>query len=103
MRLRWLRRLLLLDALLLLVLGAFLIAAPRQVAHFFKFDDLPAAADYLIGLWGCALATLTIGYAVAAAHPLRHRVRVQGGIGLALLLPATLLGIIFVGCTACAQ
>jgi hypothetical protein len=80
MKLFLLRILLLLDAAVLFLLGALLIFAPAQVERAFHFQDLPPAVSYLIGLWGCALATLGIGYFRAAAHPLRHVVWIQVGI-----------------------
>ena len=80
MKLRLLRLLLLADASILFVLGALFIGAPGKVELAFKFHDLPDAVGYLIGLWGCVFATLSIGYAVAALNPLKHRVWVQVGI-----------------------
>ena len=75
-----LRILLALDAAVLFLLGLFLILAPKQVELAFHFKDLPAGVSYLIGLWGCVLATVAIGYAVAAMDPIRHVVWVQVGI-----------------------
>lgn len=80
MKLRLLRLLLLADAAILFVLGALFIGAPGKVKLAFNFQDLPDAVGYLIGLWGCVLATMSIGYAVAASNPLKHRVWVQVGI-----------------------
>jgi hypothetical protein len=80
MKLLLLRILLRLDAAVLFLLGALFILTPNQVERAFQFHDLPLAMNYLIGLWGCALATLGIGYFQAAAHPLRHVVWVQVGI-----------------------
>jgi hypothetical protein len=80
MKLKLLRYLLMLDAVVLFLLGALLIFAPEQVERAFRFQNLPAAVDYLIGMWGCLFATLAIGYVVAAANPLRHRAWVQVGI-----------------------
>jgi hypothetical protein len=80
MKLTLLRYLLMIDAAVLLLLGACLIAAPRQVEMAFQFNDLPAAVSYLIGLWGCVFITLGFGYVVAATNPIRHLVWVQVGI-----------------------
>ena len=80
MKLSLLRYLFLVDAAVLCLLGALLIFAPRQIEVAFGFHDLPAAVSYLIGLWGCVLGTLAIGYIVAAANPVRHRVWAQVGI-----------------------
>src|SRR2546426_834453 len=79
-RLDALRIFLALDAAILFVLGALLIFAPKRVEWAFHFKDLPDGVSYIIGLWGCVLATMAIGYAVAATNPLRHVVWVQVGI-----------------------
>jgi hypothetical protein len=86
--------LLALDAAVLLVLGAWLIIAPGATAQAFRFTDLPVSAHYLLGLWGCALATLSIGYLAAAQDPLRHVVWVQVGIARGAL--EFVLGIVYV-------
>ena len=46
----------------------------------FGFHDLPGTAGYLIGLWGCALISLGVGYAFAIADPVRNITWVQAGI-----------------------
>ena len=74
MKLSLLRYLFLVDAAVLCLLGALLIFAPKQIEVAFGFRDLPTAVSYLIGLWGCVLGTLAIGYVVAAGNPIRHRV-----------------------------
>lgn len=89
MKLTLLRYVLMIDAAMLLLLGALLIFAPRQIEAAFHFKDLPAAVSYLIGLWGCVFATLGVGYGVAATDPARHVAWVQVGIargGLECLL-----------------
>jgi hypothetical protein len=75
-----LRNLLLLDAAVLLLLGLLLIFMPKQVETAFGFKDLPAGVGYILGLWGCVLATMGVGYVVAATDPQRHVVWVQIGI-----------------------
>src|SRR5438034_10142977 len=80
MNLTPLRLLLMLDAAVLFLLGALLILAPGRVEQAFHFRDLPPAVGYMIGLWGCVIATLGIGYVVAATNPIRHVVWVQVGI-----------------------
>src|SRR6266496_3341346 len=72
--------LLAMDAALLFLLGLLLILAPKQVELAFHFGDLPAGVSYIIGLWGCVLVTVAIGYGVAALDPIRHVVWVQVGI-----------------------
>ena len=80
MKLSPLRILLALDAAVLFLLGALLILAPRRVEFAFQFKGLPEGVSYIIGLWGCVLVTMAIGYAVAATDPIRHVVWVQVGI-----------------------
>jgi hypothetical protein len=88
-----LRYLMMLDAAILFLLGALLIFAPRQVEIAFRFNDLPAAVSYLIGLWGCVFATMGIGYVVAATQPLRHLVWIQVGIARGAL--ECVLGLVY--------
>jgi hypothetical protein len=85
MRISFLRYLFLVDAGVLAVVGALLIFVPRQIENLFGFHELPAAVSYLIGLWGCVLASLALGYIVAAANPVRHRVWAQVGIARGVL------------------
>lgn len=79
-RLRMLRILLAMDATVLLAMGALFMAMPGKVGLPFGFRDLPPAASYLIGLWGCALVSLGIGYACAIADPVRNVTWVRVGI-----------------------
>lgn len=80
MKLILLRNLLLVDAAVLLLLGGMLVFTPVQVEQAFHFNDLPPGVSYIIGLWGCALLTMGLGYVIAARHPTRHVVWVQIGI-----------------------
>jgi hypothetical protein len=75
-----LRAVLLLDAAVLFLLGALLIIVPRQAGVAFQFTDLPPIVNYIISLWGCALASLGLGYAAAARDPVRHVAWIQVGI-----------------------
>jgi hypothetical protein len=75
-----LRYLLLVDAALLFLLGLVLVVVPTSVERAFHFQSLPPATSYLIGLWGCVLATMGVGYAFASTNPIRHRVWIQVGI-----------------------
>lgn len=79
-KLQLLQLLLVVDAAVLALLGALLILAPNQVELAFKFKDLPAGVSYIIGMWGCVMVTMAVGYAVAATNPIRHLVWVQVGI-----------------------
>jgi hypothetical protein len=75
-----LRGLLLVDSAILFLLGGLLVFAPVRVEQAFHFQDLPEAVAYLIGMWGCLMATMGFGYLVAATHPLRYRVWINIGI-----------------------
>jgi len=97
MKLILLRTLLLLDAVVLFFLGALLIFLPNQVELAFRFKNLPDGVAYIIGLWGCALATMSFGYLVAATNPIRHLVWIQvaiarGGAELVLGLSCLVRG-----------
>ena len=85
--------LLAMDAIVLFLLGLLLVLAPKQVEMAFHFKDLPEGVSYIIGLWGCVLVTLALGYAVAALDPIRHVVWVQVGIARGAL--ECLLGLIY--------
>jgi len=93
MKIKLLRYLLLLDAIVLVLLGALLIFAPGRVETAFHFQNLPDAVGYIIGMWGCVFATLGIGYAVAATDPIRHRAWVQVGIARGAL--ECVLGLVY--------
>jgi len=93
MKFSLLRGLLILDAAVLLLLGALLIFAPAQVERAFQFQALPPAVSYLIGLWGCVFATMGFGYLVAATNPVRHRVWIQVGIARGAL--ECVLGLVY--------
>jgi hypothetical protein len=80
MKLFLLRGLLVIDAAVLFLLGGLLIFSPVQVEQAFHFQDLPPAVAYLLGMWGCLMATMGFGYLVAATHPLRYRVWINIGI-----------------------
>lgn len=90
---RALRVVLILDAAVLFLLGLLFIFAPRQVAIAFDFQDLPAGVNYMVGLWGCALATIAIGYLLAAQDPIHHLSWVQVGIARGAL--ECVLGLVY--------
>lgn len=79
-RTRALRMLMTMDATVLALLGLAFVCCPRVITAAFHFTDLPRAVYFLVGLWGCALATLGAGYFVAAVDPVRHRLWVCIGI-----------------------
>jgi hypothetical protein len=93
MKLTPLRYLLFWDAALLILLGAALIFMPGEVQRVFHFNDRPAAMNYILGLWGCVLASLGLGYLVAAKDPVKHLVWVQVGIVRGAL--ECLLGLVY--------
>jgi hypothetical protein len=72
--------LLAMDAAVLLAMGALFMAMPAKVELVFGFHDLPGTAGYLIGLWGCALISLGVGYAFAITDPICNIAWVQAGI-----------------------
>lgn len=94
MRLRWLRAVLVLDSALLFLLGGAFIFLPRETLSFFGFTVLPEGVHYILGLWGCGIATMGIGYFTAALDPLRHVVWVQ--VGIARGAAECLLGLLYV-------
>lgn len=84
-RLRLLRVLLALDAAVLLALGGLFMAAPVNIGTAFGYVGLPPAVCYMIGLWGCALISLGVGYIYAAGDPVRNIAWVRAGIVRGLL------------------
>ena len=73
------------DAVVLTGLGALFIAAPRRIEAAFHFQNLPLGVDYMVGLWGCVLATLGLGYVLAAVEPRRNVLWVQMAIARGVL------------------
>jgi hypothetical protein len=94
MKLSLLRNLLLLDAAVLFLLGALLVLAPQHVESAFGFKDLPQGVSYIIGLWGCVLATAGVGYVVASTDPFRHVIWIQVAIARGAL--ECILGLIYI-------
>lgn len=72
--------LMMMDATVLVFFGLAFIIAPGQVTRAFSFTQVAPALFFLIGLWGCALATLGVGYGIAAVDPVKHRLWVCVGI-----------------------
>lgn len=72
--------LMMMDATVLVIIGLALMFVPLKITAAFGFTDIPAPILFLLGLWGCALATLGIGYGIAAVDPYRHRLWVCIGI-----------------------
>ncbi|MEO6788556.1 MAG: hypothetical protein ABI318_20740 [Chthoniobacteraceae bacterium] len=84
-RIRALRMLMMMDAVVLTGLGVLFITVPRRIEAAFHFYNLPAGVDYMVGLWGCVFATLGLGYMLAAVEPRRNVLWVQMGIARGLL------------------
>jgi hypothetical protein len=80
-RTRALRMLMMMDATVLGLLGIAFICCPAQIERAFHFENVPPALNFLIGLWGCVLLTLGMGYGIAAVDP--HKNRLWVGIGVA--------------------
>ena len=72
--------LMMMDATVLTLLGIAFIFCPGQIESAFHFENVPPAMNFLIGLWGCVLLTLGIGYGMAAIDPQRHRLWVGMGV-----------------------
>lgn len=89
-----LRALLVADAIALLLLGLVLLFRPQQVSHALGFHDLPASADYLVGILGCLFVTTGLGYIAATRDPLRHLIWIQIGIARGTL--EVLLGLVYI-------
>jgi hypothetical protein len=89
-----LRNLLLLDAAVLILLGLIFILAPGKTLQAFHFQNLPAAVNYMIALWGCVFLTLGFGYFIAASDPYRNIVWVQVGMARGAL--ECIVGIVYV-------
>jgi len=72
--------LMMMDATVLVILGLSFMIVPGQVTRAFSFAEVAPPMFFLIGLWGCALLTLGIGYGIAAVDPQKHRLWVCIGI-----------------------
>ena len=72
-RIRALRMLMALDGTVLTVLGIAFLFCPNQIEEAFHFKDVSPSVNFLVGLWGCALLSLGVGYFVAAVNPVEHR------------------------------
>ena len=84
-RIRALRMLMMMDGVVLTGLGALFITVPRRIEVAFHFQNFPPGVDYMVGLWGCAFATLGLGYVLAAVEPRRNVIWVQMGIARGVL------------------
>ena len=89
-----LRVILIADAVVLAVLGLLLMLASRAMFGAFGLADLPGSVNYIAGMWGALMATMGIGYGLAARSPATSRVWVQVGIARAIL--ETAVSIIYV-------
>jgi hypothetical protein len=79
-RIRALRMLMALDGTVLTLLGVAFLCCPQQIEAAFHFKDVSPAVNFLIGLWGCALVSLGLGYFVAAMNPAENRLWVAMGV-----------------------
>ena len=79
-RIRALRMLMAMDATVLALLGLAFIVFPGQIETAFQFKDVPPAVNFLIGLWGCVLMSLGIGYGLAATDPVANRLWILVGV-----------------------
>ena len=72
--------LMLLDALVLLVSGGVLMVRPVAVGRSLGLVRFNRVWLVPLGLWGCTLVALGVGYLLGAANPWRSRVLVQLGL-----------------------
>ena len=79
-RIRALRMLMAMDGTVLALLGVAFLCCPAQIEAAFHFQDVSSSVNFLIGLWGCALLTLGIGYGVASIDPIANRLWITIGI-----------------------
>ena len=68
------------DGTVLSILGFTFLVSPGKIEAAFHFHDVSPAVNFLIGLWGCALLSLGIGYGIAAINPVANRLWVCVGI-----------------------
>ena len=73
--------LLILNAAILMVLGAALLLAPGSVESAFGFRNMPREVAYVLAMWGCVSLTMGFGYSVAAVYPYLRPVWVQVAVG----------------------
>jgi len=96
-RLRLLQVLMALDAVVLMALGVLFMTAPSFLGMSLRIRGIPTLEgvshdnyfsmirsmpelDYMIGLWGCALISLGIGYLFSIRHPARNVNWARAGI-----------------------
>jgi hypothetical protein len=79
-RIRALRMLMALDGTVLLLLGIAFLCCPKQIEAAFQFEGISPSVNFLIGLWGCALLSLGIGYFGAALNPVENRLWIVVGV-----------------------
>ena len=69
LRLRLLKIVLNTDGAVLVLLGLLLMFASDQLFIIFKMPEMPEAIRYITGMWGALMATMGIGYFLAARTP----------------------------------
>jgi hypothetical protein len=85
LKLLLLRIVLISDAVVLVVLGVLLLAASPVMFSLFGLGELAPSAQYIAGMWGALMATMGLGYALAAREPGSSQSWVLAGIIRAVL------------------
>lgn len=85
LRIRLLRAVLNADGAVLVVLGLLLMFATALIFDIFNMPELTDAVRYITGMWGALLATMGIGYFLAARNPRQSTSWVLVGIFRAVL------------------
>jgi hypothetical protein len=85
LRIRLLRVVLNADGAVLVVLGLLLMFATGLIFAIFKMPELTDTVRYVTGMWGALMATMGIGYFLAARNPRYSTIWVIVGIFRAIL------------------
>lgn len=95
--LRYLRVVLLMDGVVLSALGLALLTAPHAMWTLFGFSELPAAVNYIVGMWGALMGTMGLGYFLAAREPAQSSAWVWAGLIRGVLEAVVSLGYLAAG------
>jgi hypothetical protein len=101
--LKYLRIVLLMDAVVLSALGLALLIAPHTMWTLFGFGGLPPAVNYIVSMWGALMCTMGLGYFFAAREPSRSTAWVWAGLLRGVLEAVVGLGYLSAGLISFAQ
>jgi len=85
LRIRLLRAVLNADGAVLVLLGLLLMFATGLMFDLFQMPELTSGVRYVTGMWGALMATMGIGYFLAARNPRQNLSWVLVGIFRAVL------------------